>query len=118
MAEFERDTIFLLKPDFKDPAWPGQRFYCWQCALIDGVLASFPDLHGALDIHHIAWDHPRAELVELLGEEHQSLPVMILKSGETSSLQTGHANGHAFIADKDAILLALSERHGFPVPHP
>ena len=118
MPVIERDTIFVLKPDFEDPAWPGQRFYCWHCALIDGVLASFPHLQGALDVHHIAWPRPRAEIVDLLGNNHQSLPVMILKSGETSDLQTGTANGHAFIDDKDTILRTLSERHGFPAPHP
>ncbi|WP_114129839.1 MULTISPECIES: DUF3088 domain-containing protein [Thalassospira] len=118
MPDLERDTIFLLKPDFEDPAWPNQRFYCWHCALIDGVLGSFPDLHAGLDIRHINWPRPRQDVIALLGEDHQSLPVMILKSGDTSSLQTGIANGHAFIDDKDSILLALSERHGFPVPHP
>jgi len=118
MSVIERDTIFLLKPDFEDPAWPGQRFYCWHCALIDGVLASFPDLQSNLDIIHIEWPRPRAKVCDLLGEDHQSLPVMILKDGEASPLQTGFANGHRFIDNKDAILLALSERHGFPVPHP
>ena len=118
MPVIERDTIFVLKPNFEDPAWPGQRFYCWHCALIEGVLASFPDLCGDLDVHRIAWSRPRAEIVDLLGEDHQSLPVMILKSGDTSDVQTGVANGHAFIDDKDTILQALSERYGFPVPHP
>ena len=118
MPVIERDTIFVLKPDFEDPAWPGQRFYCWHCTLIEGVLASFPDLCGDLDVHRIAWPRPRAEIADLLGEDHQSLPVMILKSGDTSDVQTGVANGHAFIDDKDTILQALSERHGFPVPHP
>jgi Protein of unknown function (DUF3088) len=23
------DKLFLLKPDFEDPACPEQRFYCW-----------------------------------------------------------------------------------------
>jgi hypothetical protein len=32
--------------------------------------------------------------------------------------RTGTHRGRAFIADKDAILAALSERHGFPDPHP
>ena len=39
-----RDRLFLLRPGFEDPAYPGQRFYCWHCALIEGVLASFPAL--------------------------------------------------------------------------
>ena len=93
MPDLERDTIFLLKPDFEDPAWPNQRFYCWHCALIDGVLGSFPDLLAGLDIRHINWPRPRHDVIALLGEDHQSLPVMILKSGDTSSLQTGTANG-------------------------
>jgi len=31
---------------------------------------------------------------------------------------TGTHNGRAIIADKDRMLAALSERHGFPDPHP
>jgi hypothetical protein len=27
-----RDRLLLLKPGFEDPAFPGQRFYCWHCA--------------------------------------------------------------------------------------
>ena len=37
-----RDRLFLLQPGFEDPAYPGRCFYCWHCALIEGVLASFP----------------------------------------------------------------------------
>jgi hypothetical protein len=37
-----RDRLFLLKPDFANPAFPGDRFYCWHCALLEGVLVSFP----------------------------------------------------------------------------
>ena len=119
MPVIDRDTIFLLKPDFEDPAWPEQRFYCWHCALIDGGLASFPNLQGSLAVRHIAWSKPRTEIVDILGADHQSLPVMILNSSEiSSSLQTNTANGYTFIDDKDAILQALSERHDFPVPHP
>jgi len=33
-----RDRLFLLRPGFEDPAYPGQRFYCSHCALIEGVL--------------------------------------------------------------------------------
>ena len=99
------DQLFLLKPGFKDPAYPGKTFYCWHCALMEGVLASFPDLAGKLSVRRIAWPRPRQELVNLLGEAHQSLPVLVLSEG-------------GFIDDKDAILAALTERHGFPHPHP
>lgn len=48
----------------------------------------------------------------------QSLPLLVLADGTTSPHQTSSHRGRAFIANKDAILAALSERHGFPDPHP
>lgn len=28
----------IARPDFEDPDYPGQRFYWWHCALLEGVL--------------------------------------------------------------------------------
>ncbi len=112
------DTLFLLKPGFEDPAYPGQTFYCWHCALIEGVLASFPHLADNLKVRRIDWPRPRRAVVELLGETNQSLPVLVLASDATSAHASGSHGGRTFIDDKDAILAALSERHGFPDPHP
>lgn len=100
-----KDTLYILAPGFEDPAYPGKAFYCWHCALMEGVLASFPELADRLDVRRIAWPKPRREVAELLGEDNQSLPVLVLSEG-------------GFINDKDAILTALTERHGFPHPHP
>jgi hypothetical protein len=113
-----RDRLFLLSPDFQDPAYPGQRFYCWHCALIEGVLASFPALAGSIDVVRVAWPRPRLAVIEAVGEENQSLPLLVLADGAASAHQTGQRKGRGFIADKDGILAALSERHGFPLPHP
>jgi hypothetical protein len=113
-----RDTLYLLQPGFDDPAYPGQKFYCEHCALMEGVLASFPELGKNLDIRHIAWPRPRQEVIALVGEENQSLPLFILTKGNRSVHQTGEYGGNAFVSDKDAILAVLSERHGFPNPHP
>jgi len=113
-----RDTLFLLQPDFIDPAYPGQRFYCWHCALLEGVLMSFPSLAGKLDVVRVPWARPRQPVIAVVGEENQSLPLLVLAAGETSRHATGGHQGRAFVADKDAILAALSERHGFPDPHP
>lgn len=112
------DHLYLVKPGFTDPAYPGQTFYCWHCALIEGVLASFPDLSGNLSVHRVAWPRPRNLLIDVAGEDNQSVPLLVLNPGEHSIHQTGTFNGRALIADKDAILAALSERHGFPDPHP
>ncbi|MES0808059.1 DUF3088 domain-containing protein [Roseibium sp. SCPC15] len=100
-----RDTLYLLEPGFEDPSYPDKVFYCWHCALMEGVLASFPELAQKLDVKRIGWSRPRQEIVDLLGEDNQSLPVLVLAEG-------------GFINDKDGILKALSVRHGFPLPHP
>lgn len=113
-----RDRLFLLRPDFEDPAYPGRRFYCWHCALIEGLLASFPALAERLDVERVAWPKPRQAVIALVGEENQWLPLLVLANGATSPHQTGSYQGRAFIDDKDAILAVLSERHGFPDAHP
>lgn len=114
----ERDILFLLRPGFEDPAFPGSRFYCWHCALMEGILASFPELGAGIDVQRVAWPRPRLPVIALVGQENQNLPLLVLPPGETSVHQTGVHQGRAFISDKDAILAALSQRHGFPDPHP
>lgn len=112
------DTIFLVKPGFQDPAFPDKNFYCWHCALIEGVLASFPDLAAKLIVKRVAWPRPRTEVIEVVGEEHQSLPLLVFGADLLTEDQTGQSPTESFIADKDAILQALTDRHGFPHPHP
>ncbi|UWU25647.1 DUF3088 domain-containing protein (plasmid) [Rhizobium sp. CB3060] len=113
-----RDRLFLLRPGFDDPAYPGQQFYCWHCALLEGVLASFPDLAKKLDVERIQWPRRRPSVIALAGEQNQSVPLLVLAEGDSSPHLTGIYEGRAFIAEKDKILAALSDRHGFPLPHP
>lgn len=114
----KQDKLFLLKPGFEDPAYPGQTFYCWHCALIEGVLASFPTLGSGLDIERIEWQRPRKDVIALAGEDNQSLPLLILKDGDRSEFETGVHEGRALISDPHKILATLTERHGFPPLHP
>lgn len=113
-----QDKLFLLKPGFEDPAYPAQTFYCWHCALIEGVLASFPTLGSSLDIKRIDWQRPRKAVIELAGEDNQNLPLLILKNGDRPSFETGRREERSLIGDPHKILAALAERHGFPLPHP
>jgi len=106
-SSVSKDKLFLIKSGFIDPKYPDQRFYCWHCALIEGVISSFPQLTNRLDIERIEWERPRKSVIELVGKENQSLPLLILAD-----------DPNTFIADKDQILQALAERHGFPKPHP
>jgi hypothetical protein len=113
-----RDRLFLLRPGFTDPAYPGQVFYCWHCALMEGVLASFPELAVRLDVERIAWPRPRQAVVDLVGQGNQSVPLLVLGEGGPGDADADSHGVVRFIAGKDRILAALSRRHGFPDPHP
>jgi Protein of unknown function (DUF3088) len=113
-----RDRLFLLRPDFVDPAYPGRRFFCWHCALMEGVIASFPHLLSRLDVERIAWPVPRREIIALVGEDHQSVPLLVLAHDAPMEIAADSYRGTRFIADKDAMLTVLSRRHGIPEPHP
>lgn len=114
----DRDRLIIIKPNFADPAFPQTLFYCWHCALMEGVLASFPELDRRIDVLRIEWSRPRREVIELIGAEHQSLPVLIFADDADESLATGSYRGRRIVEGKDAILEALSRRHGIPLPHP
>lgn len=113
-----RDKLILLDVDFEDPAFPGQRFYCWHCVLIEGLLTAFPDLATRVDVVRTPWPRPRQLVVDLLGPENQSLPVLVLADDASPELANAEYKGRRFIAGKDAILNVLASRHGIPHPHP
>lgn len=114
----QRDILFLLKPGFSDPALPGQDFYCWHCALMEGVLASFPDLGVNLEVRRIAFPRPRAEVIALIGEANQSLPVLVLADDAPGDLQAVSHQGRRFVNEPMAILDVLHRRHSYPQAHP
>ncbi|HMB74866.1 MAG TPA: DUF3088 family protein, partial [Kiloniellaceae bacterium] len=80
----QRDKLFLLQPGFEDPAYPGRTFYCWHCALLEGVLASFPERTANLVVERITWPLPRRPVVEAVGQENQSVPLLVRADGATS----------------------------------
>nr|WP_260855257.1 DUF3088 domain-containing protein [Mesorhizobium amorphae] len=51
--------------------------------MVEGVIASFPALEDLLDIRRVDFKRPRAEVVALVGEANQALPVLILRPDET-----------------------------------
>ncbi len=114
----QRDILFLLKPGFHDPAFPQQDFYCWHCALMEGVLASFPEHRPALDVRRIAFPRPRADVIALIGEANQSLPVLVLADDAPAGLSATHFKGRQFLNEPMAILDILNRRHGYPPAHP
>src|SRR5205807_3655486 len=85
-ASMTRDKLFLLRPDLVDPAYPGRRFYCWHCALMEVIIASFPVIMARIDVERIAWPHPRNEIGALVGEENQFVPLLLLAHDAPSEL--------------------------------
>ncbi|HLN72175.1 MAG: DUF3088 family protein [Methylococcaceae bacterium] len=74
--------LFLLKPDFKDVNRnPESIYFCPNCGLIEGILSYYPKLLEDIEVHHVDFPRPRPAIVELLGEENQSCPVLILEDG-------------------------------------
>ncbi|MFN4185310.1 MAG: DUF3088 domain-containing protein [Hyphomonas sp.] len=114
----QRDVLFLLKPGFQDPDLPGQDFYCWHCALMEGVLASFPEIRPELDVRRIAFARPREDVIALIGAANQTLPVLVLAEAAPADLPAATHEGRRFVNEPMAILDILHRRHGYPRAHP
>ncbi len=108
----------MLKHAFKDGV--GLPYFCPHCAEVSGVLGYFPELKYGLDIRYVDFDRPRKEIVELLGESHQSCPVLILaeKPGlDALEMMTGQVNGKFFVSGAKEIARYWSHIHGISRPH-
>lgn len=112
-----RDLLVLLEYGFTDPAHPGERFICPDGAPIEGLLAGEPERAARLDIRRLPFARPRAEVVALLGEQHQGLPVLILGDEHPLPEEVQSANGRHFVTDPRRILALLAQRHGFARVH-
>lgn len=111
------DTLYLLHTAFDDPAIPGEQYYCRDCITVEGLLAAFPEQAAKLDIRRIEYPKPRPEIVALVGEQNQSLPLLVL-APDGHELATGQHGDTHFINEVRPLLRALHLRHGFLAEHP
>jgi hypothetical protein len=110
-----KDQLYLLRPGFLN-AGQGP-FYCGDCVSVEGLLGFFPDLRSQVDVHYLDFPRPRAPLADLLGEENQGVPVLILANGralQDPGLEPKSAKGQRFLADEKAIRHYLSSQYGKP----
>jgi hypothetical protein len=59
-------------------------------------------------------------MIDLVGEDHQSVPLLVLRDGanpETSDIPIGEAKGRKFVEKTIDILRYLARAHGVPAPH-
>lgn len=97
--------LFLLKPDFKDANRnPESIYFCPNCGLIEGILSYYPRLKEDIEVHHVDFPRPRPAIVELIGEENQSCPVLILEDG-------------SFINETKDIIRYLVDTYHIAKPH-
>lgn len=118
------DTLFLIEPGFIDSAYQGveplpegESYYCPYCAALEGVLAMFPELVAKLRVERVSFARPRRPLIDLVGEDNQGLPKLILGEDAPDGLATGRHGDVRFVSGHDAIMRALSIRYGVPYPH-
>jgi hypothetical protein len=108
-----RDTLFLLPPGF---AANGRREYCPECAEMWGVLNYYPALVHTLDIRYQPIERPRAEMVALLGAEHQNCPTLVLEGQAPGHDVVKSANGARYIDNARDIGVYFAHRYGVAYP--
>ncbi len=113
-----RDTLYLLKAPFTDPALPGRSFFCPHAQLVLGALAAAGERATKVDVVYVGFEKPRDPLPELVGEENQGGPTLVLAGDDPDGVHTGQHAGRFFVKGTEAILHALHVRHDFPEAHP
>ena len=114
--------LFLLKPGFTDSKADneGKLYYCPHCALIEGVIKYYPQLEEKMEIHYVDFKRPRAAIIELIGEENQSCPVLIIGNKQEDETETSYFEKHGdklFVNSTDLITKYLSAKFGIGIAH-
>jgi hypothetical protein len=115
--------LFLLKPDFKDSKSDneGKLYFCPQCAMIAGIIKYYPQLETMLEIIYVDFTRPRKAIIELIGEDNQSCPVLVIENNQEENVDLSYFNSYGdilFINSTDSILKYLSAKFGIGNPHP
>lgn len=113
-----KETLFLLAPGFRDGE--GAPYYCPYCTIFEGLLSLYPEQLSSIDVRRVAFARPRPELVDFLGTEHQSCPVLVLAAPLAAPIEGVNvtaANGRWFIDEPQDIGNYLSATYGIPRPH-
>src|SRR5690349_16056831 len=93
-----RDTLFVLRPGFLDK---GTRWFCPYSAQVVGFLDYYPEVRDTLEIVELDFAKPRQPMIDLVGPDHQSAPLLVLhESAEPPhdlGIPIGEAQGRKFV---------------------
>lgn len=114
--------LFLLKPDFTDSNNDneGKLYFCPDCAIFEGVIKYYPQLEKMIEIHRVDFKRPRPELIDLIGIENQSCPVLVIDKTEESSTDTSYftsSGNKLFVNSQELIARYLTEKFGIGILH-
>jgi len=112
-----RDKLFLIRAPFEDPALEGA-WFCRDCATMEGALLANPHWAEWIDVRRLAYPRPRHEIIALLGEAHQAMPVLVLADGAETTEAAQLAGPRLFLTDPKAICRHLAAAFGGAGPHP
>lgn len=115
--------LFLLKPNFADPKIGDDtlKYYCPHSAFIEGLLTYYPILKSKLDIIHVDFPRPRNRIIELLGEDNQSCPSLIIELETADNTALTDFKRHSFYLfsnDTKVIARYLAKKFGIGTEHP
>ena len=88
--------------------------------MIEGVIKYYPQLEERIEIHHVDFKRPRPAVIEIIGEENQSCPVLIIDNEQENYTDTSYFEKHGdklFVNSPDLIMKYLAERFGIGMAH-
>ena len=114
--------LFIIKPGFTDSNTDneGKLYYCPHCALIEGVIKYYPQLEERIEIHRVDFKRPRPAIIEIIGEENQSCPVLIIEHKQIDDTDIGYFEKYGdklFVNSPDLILRYFAEKFGIGIAH-
>ena len=113
-----RDTLFIIAAPFTDSELQGT-WFCRDCATMEGALLANPAWAARIDVQRLPYPRPRHLVIELIGEENQGLPALVLADAAKAPAEAKRsANGRAFLTDPKGITRYLAAAYGGAGPHP
>ena len=112
-----RDTLFIIRAPFEDPELSGT-WFCTSCATMEGTLLANPHWATHIDVKRSAYPRPRTDIISMIGEDNQSMPVLVLAAGSTPPADAKEADGVFFLEEPKPIARYLAAAYGGAGPHP
>jgi hypothetical protein len=112
-----RDTLFILRAPFEDHELEGT-WFCTSCATMEGALLANPHWARSIDVKRMPYPRPRHDVIALIGEENQSLPVLVLADASTPPEGAKEGEGMYFLDEPKPITRYLAAAYGGAGPHP